>query len=348
VKAIKIEYDYLPLFLNKIVEKEFSVYSLILNQPLYRVNYKEGRIDSIYSIVPYDWFTCEKPSDIWLRDVFQTAGVLQYPNLDSVLREIREEAEKRSNITVGKPGVLVVAVDSNILYNWFISNYLVDVPNIGIAVSSIVEDEVLFNAHCESRLATRRKKLVRELRRTFQNRGIQPPEFIHDKINLIESRKAILALVELERIKKRFNVYQRIPGRGRGDKGIVESYNIFKEKHGFPLIFLTMDDRSRVYASMLNLENLFLEQYNRVTPGLLRFDYMKLPQLIYITATYFIAIRVTGERGWMDIYAEWRGKTLDDWYKGIIYVKSLLEEKVCHEIKLLKNIANFLPKEHQQ
>ena len=336
MKRIKLGYEELTLVINSVVDREFTIRSEILGIDLLKVDYLHGKIIDIADKKRFE-FACTHldpymkrilPSYLGFRDALQVAGLLPPPNLQNVLASIKEKLEEHYRDRLLHPREPVLALDSNVLYLAFCRNYLKDLsPSPSLLASDVVRDEISRNCN-----KTADPKEISSLRRYFQQRLSKPLIYVYGKMKNYVGRRAYVALQELDHLPRAFRVYNA-PGSGSGDRALISSYVRFQQEHNVDAILLTFDRRIQAIAHPYGLSSILVEQSENITSAL--YDHIKLPWLLYALAVYFMSIRVEGEKAWIRLLGEWRGKSTEEWINGILWVE--IEKKVVNQVLATHN-----------
>ena len=329
MKEAVIEYKYLNYVLNELGD-EIIVEHPLARERLLEIDYANEKIAVEKPVILETYFKGVYSPRTLLKDSLQIAGLLPYLNIGEVVSYVKSEYEKIRPGEYKHPPLIMVALDTNVLYNWFISNYLQDVRELNILVSETVFNEIYYRM--TKSVDDFELRVYRRLAQHFTGHTL---DF---KFEPLDSRKARLAYYEYEQLKNMFKV---IPCKGEryGDIYLVKSYAYFRRETGADIILLTFDDKIRELARTHGLKTLYIKQQPNI--GKIVFDYTKLPQLLYILATYFITITLRAKSKWATINILWKGKNSEDWLKGLVRVEGNINlEKLLKYIKLQKRLTS--------
>lgn len=259
----------------------------------------------------------ELPSYSDLRNCLLTAGFLDYKNESEIARkliDLRDEASDPNK----RPRPVFVAVDTNILYNMFLSRHFpmrdetsgasVDAPDFRYVLSEIVQMEV------DSQIT---HKYSRDEIQALSG-ALSHPELLREFANASgrRTRVAKLAFNEMNHLLTELKALRikgnPVKGKERNDIEIAQSYKHWARGGDYDVFLLTADEDMVNHARMSELMTLQLELPFEV-PEHARIDPWNVSDLLYDLAITFGVISL--DNAGVLIFGEWAGKSSSD-YQG--------------------------------
>ena len=286
----------------------------------------------------------ELPSFSDLRNCLLSSGFLNYKNETEVTRkllELREEARDPNK----RPRPVFVAVDTNILYDRFLSRHLplkdevtgrtVEATDFRYVLSEIVQMEI------DSKIT---HKYSREEIQGLAS-VMSHPELLKEFANASgrRERTAKLAFNEMTYLQTELRAL-RIKGTAARDKEmndieIARSYKQWARNGDFEVFLLTADEDMVNHARTSELMTLQLELPFAV-PEHARIDPWKVSDLVYDLAVTFGVISLDNEE--MLVFGEWGGKSSTDYIRENVKVRFGNEEKFPAVLKQLEMCRKVL------
>ena len=290
----------------------------------------------------------ELPSFTDLKNCLLSSGFLNYKNegeITSKLLELREEARDPNK----RPRPVFVAVDTNILYDRFLSRHLplrdessgrsVDASDFRYVLSEIVQMEI------DSRIV---HKYSRDELQGLAS-VISHPELLKEFANASGRRERIakLAFNEMTYILAELRAL-RIKGTPARDKEkndieIARSYKQWARNGDFDVFLLTADEDMVNHARTSELMTLQLELPFAV-PEHARIDPWKMSDLIYDLGVTFGVISLDNEQTL--VLGEWGGKSSADYLGENAKIRFIDERKFEPVQKQLEMCRKVLGKSH--
>ena len=286
----------------------------------------------------------ELPSFTDLRNCLLSSGFLNYKNEAEVTRkllELREEARDPNK----RPRPVFVAVDTNILYDRFLSRHLplrddttgksVDASDFRYVLSEIVQMEIdskIVHKYSREELQGLASVLSHpELLREFANASGR-----RERMAKLASNEMTYLLAELRAL--------RIKGTPAKDKEmndieIAKSYKQWARNGDFDVFLLTADEDMVSHARTNELMTLQLELPFDV-PEHGRIDPWKISDLVYDLALTFGVISLDNER--VLVLGEWGGKSSADYLGENVKVRFANEDKYPSILKQLEMCRRVL------
>jgi hypothetical protein len=286
----------------------------------------------------------ELPSFSDLRNCLLSSGFLNYKNETEVTRkllELREEARDPNK----RPRPVFVAVDTNILYDRFLSRHLplkdevtgrtVEATDFRYVLSEIVQMEI------DSKII---HKYSREEIQGLAS-VMSHPELLKEFANASgrRERTAKLAFNEMTYLQTELRAL-RIKGTAARDKEmndieIARSYKQWARNGDFEVFLLTADEDMVNHARTSELMTMQLELPFAV-PEHARIDPWKVSDLVYDLAVTFGVISLDNEE--MLVFGEWGGKSSTDYIRENVKVRFGYEEKFPAVLKQLEMCRRVL------
>ena len=280
----------------------------------------------------------ELPSFSDLRNCLLSSGFLNYKNEIEVtkkLLDLREEARDPNK----RPRPVFVAVDTNILYDRFLSRHLplkddatgrsVDASDFRYVLSEIVQMEI------DSKIV---HKYSREEIQGLAS-VVSHPEFLREFANASGRRERVakLAFNEMNYLLAELRAL-RIKGSPAKDKEmndieIARSYKQWARNGDFEVFLLTADEDMVNHARTGELMTMQLELPFAV-PEHARIDPWGISDLLYDLAVTFGLISLDNEE--MLILGEWGGKSSSDYLGEKVKIRFVNEEKYSSIFKQLE------------
>lgn len=286
----------------------------------------------------------ELPSFTDLRNCLLSSGFLNYKNEGEITRkllELREEARDPNK----RPRPVFVAVDTNILYDRFLSRHLplkddatgrsVDASDFRYVLSEIVQMEI------DSRIV---HKYSRDEIQGLSS-VLGHPELLREFANASGRRERVakLAFNEMNYVLAELRAL-RIKGtpareKEKNDIEIARSYKQWARSGDFEVFLLTADEDMVNHARTGELMTLQLELPFAV-PEHARIDPWRMTDLIYDLALTFGVISLENEQ--MLVLGEWAGKSSTDYLRENVKVRFGNEEKHPSILKQLEMCRRVL------
>lgn len=290
----------------------------------------------------------ELPSFGDLRNCLLSSGFLNYknePEITKKLIDLREEAKDPNK----RPRPLFVAVDTNILYDRFLSRHLplkedssgrtVEATDFRYVLSEIVQMEIdLKITHKYSRdeiqgLATAFSHP--ELLKEFSNGSGR-----RTRIAKLAFNEMSYLLTELRALRIKGN---RARNKEESDIEIAQSYKFWARNGDYDVFLLTADEDMVNHAQASELMTMQLELPFAV-PEHARIDPWRISDLLYDLSVVFGVIHLENED--IHIFGEWAGKASSDYLNENVKVKFGKEDKVdeiSKQIEICRKILAGLP-----
>jgi len=286
----------------------------------------------------------ELPSFSDLRNCLLSSEFLNYKNEAEITRkllELREEARDPNK----RPRPVFVAVDTNILYDRFLSRHLplrddstgrsVEATDFRYVLTEIVQMEI------DSKIT---HKYSREELQGLAS-VLSHPELLKEFANASGRRERVakLAFNEMTFVLTELKAL-RIKGTPARDKEmndieIARSYKQWARGGDFDVFLLTADEDMVNHARTGELMTLQLELPFAV-PEHARIDPWKITDLIYDLAITFGLISLDNEQ--MLVLGEWGGKSSSDYMRENVKVRFGNEEKFPAILKQLEMCRKVL------
>lgn len=286
----------------------------------------------------------ELPSYTDFRNCLLSSGFIDYKNEKEIARkllELREEARDPNK----RPRPVFVAVDTNILYNRFLSRHFPLSDDSGLAsleatdfryvLSEVVQMEV------DSKITHKYSKdEIRGLASSFAH-----PEFLKEFSNASgrRERTAKLAFNEMNYLLTDLRALRvkgtATRGKERNDIEIAQSYKYWARGGDYDVFLLTADEDMVNHARTSELMTLQLELPFSV-PEHSRIDPWKMSDLLYDLTVTFGVIGLTNEG--LIVFGEWGGKSSTDYQHENVKVRFEDEtawETVSRQLEICRRIA---------
>jgi hypothetical protein len=308
---------------------------------LFTLDINKPELTNIVRPGSFDWTrTGKKPSDRSfspddlpsfsdLRNCLLSSGFLDYKNeaeISKQLADLRDEALNPNK----RPRPVFVAVDTNILYDRFLSRHLpivdessgrtVEAKDFRYVLSEIVQMEI------DSKIT---HKYSRDEIQGLMS-ILDHPELLREFSNGSGRRERIakLAVNEMDYLQTELRAL-RIKGtatRGKemNDIEIAQSYKAWARGGDYEVFLLTADEDMVSHARTSELMTLQLELPFAV-PEHARIDPWRTSDLLYDLALVFGVVSLDNEN--IIIFGEWAGKSSSDYIKENVKVRFSSEEK---------------------
>ncbi|HEQ78808.1 MAG TPA: hypothetical protein ENN76_00920 [Euryarchaeota archaeon] len=278
----------------------------------------------------------DAPRWVDMKDSFMKAGVLPYQNFHDVklsLEKVLNETDDRSL----HPKNPVLALDTNILYNRFVSrsmdfigaNRKVGRGDFKYVISTLVREEL------DSQIVKKYyPQSISEMEKRY-NRGEIAKEFSNGSAR--NNRKAKDAIVEMRHVIRDLGASiadfreERPKDKEVMDRAIVKSYLDFQNDTGTRVILLTCDQDMAFHASNAGLPSIVISIPYHV-PNHLRMNPKRWARVLHSLAIGYGIIEI---RGVATLYSEWRGKDHNSYERE--EVKVYIEDK-----KMYDKVARWL------
>ncbi|OGS56111.1 MAG: hypothetical protein A3K60_01055 [Euryarchaeota archaeon RBG_19FT_COMBO_56_21] len=272
----------------------------------------------------------ELPSYSDLRNCLLSSGFLSYKNEKEItdrLLALREDSRDPNK----RPRPVFVAVDTNILYDRFLSRHLPLTDPTGRSVQAgdfryVVSEVVLLEI--DSRVTHKySREEIRALAQVFSH-----PELLQEFSNGSgrRTRVAKLAINEMQYLLTELRAL-RIKGTPARDKEhndieIAQSYKHWARSNDYDVVLLTADEDMVTHARAGELMPLPLEIPFAV-PEHARIDPWKMSDLLFDLAVTFGVISLDNED--VRVFGEWGGKSSTDYARE--HVKVVFPEQGKHD-----------------
>ncbi len=267
----------------------------------------------------------ELPSYSDLRNCLLSSGFLDYKNQGQIARkliDLRDESRDPNK----RPRPVFVAVDTNILYNRFLSRHFpmsgdsgtspVEATDFRYVLSEIVQMEI------DSKIT---HKYSREEIQALA--GVMAhPELLREFANASGRRERVakLAFNEMNHLLNELKALRikgtAARGKERNDIEIAQSYKHWARGGDYDVFLLTADEDMVNHARTSELMTLQLELPFSV-PEHSRIDPWKMSDLLYDLAVTFGAVSL--DNAGALIFGEWGGKSSSDYQRERVKVKLL-------------------------
>lgn len=285
----------------------------------------------------------ELPSYTDLRNCMLSSGFLNYKNEAEITRkllELREEAQDPNK----RPRPVFVAVDTNILYDRFLSRHLplkddstgrtVEASDFRYVVSEIVQMEI------DSRITHKYSRdEVQGLAATLAH-----PELLREFANASGRRERIakLAFNEMNYLMAELRALRLkgtpVKGKERNDIEIAQSYKHWARSGDYDVFLLTADEDMVNHARTSELMTMQLELPFAV-PEHARIDPWKVSDLIYDLAVTLGVISLDKEE--LLVFGEWAGKSSSDYAREHVKVRLAFDDtypQVAEQLDICRKI----------
>ena len=285
----------------------------------------------------------ELPSYTDLRNCLLSSGFLKYKNETEITKkliELRDEARDPNK----RPRPVFVAVDTNILYDRFLSRHLplkddlsgrtVEATDFRYVLSEVVQmelDSKITHKYSRDEIQALGQVLAHpELLKEFSNgsgRRTRIAKLAFNEMNYL--------LTDLRALRVKGNAAK---GKERNDIEIAQSYKYWARGGDYDVFLLTADEDMVNHARTSELMTMQLELPFAV-PEHARIDPWKTSDLIYDLAVTFGLVSLDNEE--ILVYGEWGGKSSSDYIGENVKVKFVNEEKlqtVSRQLELCRRI----------
>jgi hypothetical protein len=290
----------------------------------------------------------ELPSYSDLRNCLLSSGFLDYrnePEITQKLLDLRDEAKDPNK----RPRPVFVAVDTNILYNRFLSRHLplvdersgkiVEATDFRYVLSEIVQMEI------DSKIIHKYSK--EELQGLAA--VVSHPELLKEFSNASGRRERIakLAFNEMNFLQTELRALRikgsAAKGKEWNDIEIAQSYKAWARGGDYDVFLLTADEDMVNHARTSELMTLQLELPFAV-PEHSRIDPWRMSDLLYDLALVFGIIALDNEE--IMVFGEWGGKSSADYTGENVRVRFGNEEKHQEVSKQLEVCRRILGQRH--
>ena len=273
----------------------------------------------------------ELPSFSDLRNCLLSSGFLNYKNEQEIKERLLTLCEE-SRDPNKRPRPVFVAIDTNILYDRFLSRHLPLTDGSGSTLQAtdfryVVSEVVLLEVDSKITHKYSRDE-IRALAQVFSH-----PELLQEFSNASgrRTRVAKLAMNEMNYLLTELRAL-RIKGtpardKERNDIEIAQSYKNWSRSNDYEVVMLTADEDMVSHARASELIPLQLEIPFAV-PEHARIDPWKMSDLIYDLAVTFGVISLDNED--VRVFGEWGGKSSSDYSRE--NVKVVFQNEDRHEV----------------
>ena len=290
----------------------------------------------------------ELPSYGDLRNCLLSSGFLSYKNESEITRkliDLREEARDPNK----RPRPLFVAVDTNILYDRFLSRHLplrdeasgrtVEATDFRYVLSEIVQMEI------DSKITHKySREEIQGLAAAFSH-----PELLKEFQNGSGRRTRIakLAFNEMSYLSSELRALRikgtRARNKEESDIEIAQSYKFWARNGDYDVFLLTADEDMVSHARASELMTMQLE-LPFVVPEHARIDPWRISDMLYDLSVTFGVVYLENEE--MHILGEWAGKASSDYLNENVKVRFGREDKVgeiSKQIEVCRKILGRIP-----
>lgn len=312
--SITIEVPYLNLKLLTLrLEGPDLKVEHVVDEKLFNEGLRNRGLSEVETFLPFG--NERKQVFSLFKDALVASGAISIKH-DALIDEIEKEVDV-------KGGVPTIAVDTNILYMRFLTNYVlsyVEASKLKVLISSVAVKEALAphivkESVKEREWADESNKIVTL---ALKVRGSIPQ--LPVKAEPLRSRLARLAAIELRELQERTNVTIVSSPSDRGDLALIESY---KQSSNNP-IFITGDKSAANVAEVMRLRTYLVSYDVEVKKEDLKITYTNLPKLIFNLATLLtlISVKIPGTRIGILALGAWR-EMVHSWNRPTILMKTL-------------------------
>jgi hypothetical protein len=308
---------------------------------LFTLDIEKPELTNIVRPDKFDWTRTEKkplnrsfnpdelPSFSDLRNCLLSSGFIDHKNereITQKLLDLKEEARDPNK----RPRPVFVAVDTNILYDRFLSRHLpmtddatgrtVEATDFRYVLSEIVQQEIDSKiTHKYSREELQGLASVvdhQELLKEFSNASGR-----RERIAKLAFNEMSYLMTELRALR-----IKGTPTRGKefNDIEIAQSYKNWARSGDYDVFLLTADEDMINHARTSELMTLQLELPFAV-PDHARIDPWRMSDLLYDLAVVFGVVSLDNEN--ILIFGEWGGKSSSDYLAENVKVRFVDEEK---------------------
>lgn len=290
----------------------------------------------------------ELPSFTDFKNCLLSSGFVNYKNEAEITRkllELREEAKDPNK----RPRPVFVAVDTNILYNRFLSRHLplkdeetgaiVEASDFRYVLSEIVQMELdsrITHKYSRDEIQGLSSVLSHpELLREFSNGSGR-----RERIAKLAFNEMSYLLTELKALRIKGTMAK---GKERNDIEIAQSYKNWARSGDYDVFLLTADEDMVNHAMASELMTLQLEMPYDV-PAHARIDAWRLSDLLYDLALVFGALSLDNEG--MVVLGEWGGKSSSDYIGERVKVRfgeNGKADEVSKQLDICRRILNRGP-----
>ncbi len=284
----------------------------------------------------------ELPSFNDLKNCLLSSGFLSYKNETDIIRELadlRDEVRDPNK----RPRPVFVAVDTNVLYERFLSRHMpvrdaesgrtVDASEFRYALSEIVQIEI------DSRITHKYSRdeiqgLISALGHADILREFSNGSGRKERLAKLAFNEMNYLLTELKALRVRGS-----PARGReeNDIEIAQSYRNWARSGQYDVLLLTADEDMVNHARTSELMTLQLE-FPYEVPEHGRLDPWRMSDLVYDLAVVF---GVIGLNDSVQIFGEWAGKGSMDYQHENVKVRMVDEveaESVAKQLSVCRKV----------
>jgi len=286
----------------------------------------------------------ELPSYSDLRNCLLSSGFLDYKNEAEIARklvDLRDEARDPNK----RPRPVFVAVDTNILYNRFLSRHLpvrdgsgrssVRATDFRYVLSEIVQMEI--DSHITHKYDRDEIQALASV--------LAHPEILREFANASGRRTRVskLAFNEMNHLLTELKALRikgtPVRGKERNDIEIAQSYKHWARGGDYDVFLLTADEDMVNHARTSELMTLQLELPFAV-PEHARIDPWKISDLLYDLAVTFGAISL--DNAGILLLGEWGGKSSSDYQGERVKVRFLDEHdfpEVARQLEICRKVT---------
>jgi len=285
----------------------------------------------------------ELPNFNDFRNCLLSSGFINYKNESEITKkliELREEARDPNK----RPRPVFVAVDTNILYDRFLSRHLplsdadngktVEATDFRYVLSEIVQIEIdsrITHKYSRDEIQAMASVLARpELVREFSNASGR-----RTRVAKLALNEMTYLIGELRALRVKGNP---VKDKERNDIAIAQSYKNWARSGDYEVFMLTADEDMVSHARTSELMTLQLELPFAV-PEHSRIDPWKMSDLLYDLAVTFGVISLDNEK--LLVFGEWGGKGSSDYLRENVKVRFESEEKfqpISEQLQLCRTI----------
>lgn len=358
MKELTLSRPELQILINAMLRSEtryFHVAYPFYDLELFTLDIQKPELTKILRPDRMDWTRTERkplnrsfsadelPSFNDLRNCMLSSGFIDYRNEREVatkLLSLKAEALDPNK----RPRPVFVAVDTNVLYDRFLSRHLplrdeesgmaVDAHDFRYVLSEIVQMEIdskITHKYSKEEIQALASVLShRELLREFQNASGR------------RQRIAKLAMNEMNYLLTELRAL-RIKGaaardKERNDIEIAQSYKQWARNGDYDVLLLTADEDMVSHARTSELMTLQLELPFEV-PEHARIDPWRISDLLYDLAVTFGVVTLNGDA--VTILGEWGGKSSSDYMAENVRVRFSAEElypEIARQVAICRGI----------
>ena len=305
----------------------------ILRKPVDKTSFNNARKKHLIS---GEFFEDDIPTYNDLRECYVVSGVIPYPNLDEVYRNI--DTFLHTERTTG--GSVFFGIDTNIAYlRFFTRNFphtingkRITLRDMKFLVSSVVEwelDRMIRDKYTGHQ--------IRKMSERFSH-GYLIEGFFNGSVK--RSRRAKDAMAEIYHLRRRYGAvkttlpeedaeeiegkkvsyteYLKTIGKEERDRLIAESYSRFQSKKKVTVVLVTADEDMIAHAGTWDTTPLFVKYPPQYEPDEKAYSPWRISDLLYTISLRMGAVTI--ENHGIDIVGEWYGKDMDDYNRELVKV----------------------------